>query len=44
MNINIYANYDKIPNIINQDMNKQNKNSFQDLQSGLTILVLIPRP
>ena len=57
MNINIYAKYDKIPNITYQDIQekpkcyKQNakykkipnqdmqekKNSFQDLQRGISI-------
>ena len=50
MNINIYAKYDKIPNITCQDMQekpncyeqKVSQITFKGLQRGITITVLIP--
>ena len=50
MNINIYAKYDKIPNITDQDMQeksncykqKLSQTTYKGLQRGITIIVLIP--
>ena len=52
MNINISANYDKIPNITNQDMQekpncykqKVSWTTYKGLQRGINITVLIPWP